>query len=1174
MLITNNGLNIFFRQAQQLLKRTVNLIILLSMILTSCRPVNQGTDSQVPIEPTITPSEITKISQEQEQEYIPPVFIQPEPRIAKIENVESDNVDLSIPTIPIIPEQPEIPEEFKTQIEAAFETFDEAMRQLDSLNPPPNPIRTINMPHQPKTENKPVAVRSPNINVSNNVYNLRFQFQNEESTIGEKLVANPRQNDWGTTFIVSTLADTDDGTCDNDCSLREAIYAANELPGADSIEFNISGTIFLDATLPYIDDPDGLTIDGTGQTILIDGNESEQIFYISTGASLSLTEISMTNGYIYNAGELIITNINYENEGFYSESQGTISISDSTFTDSPITTKGSLSLLNCHLVRSSVYTYGTLDIVDSSSNNGYIQSVGTLTLTNILFSDGYVYSGDTLDIADGSFSSSSSTGNWLYSEGNFTITDSSLNYQDGGSLYSELEMNFSNNSFDCSGFSCYMQSAGDFNLTDSSFTTYERGSVVCLEDLFIDNTPLEFTGDGNIYAKGMLTMTDSSFSATDYSYIYSEGVMAITNTPVTNMIDSASVSSSSSITYSGGTITSSSGGTLFSHDILTIVDSVIRFGSTGSTQGVNRLDIINSDLTNGSVYGIETSSYTNSSFSNNTMINASPLTIIGNTSFNTVSFSGAMASEVTLENNSTLSISNSSLSDCVNIINNGSLISKNNTFSNCPIVNSAELNLFNTIMANGSTCTGTVSAGNNNLLETSGIKACNLRNRINGNIIGPRANLAEAYGTPSYFPLTGSSPAIGQGDTAICSAAPVNNTSQNGVTRLLNSTCDIGAYEAKPIHAIDDRTTVSSSSKDGSISSACCAQYETEKPINTHTGGFQYSVEDISIQTTAGQLSITRDYASLGISLPTTLSPGWTHNQDTRLIMPDDPGGEMGAILFKLHSSNQYSFYAQPDGTYQPATGILASLDKQTGLPITYVITDSSQNTYTFDENGSLLTYSDPVGNQWEYTYTTSSLLETISANEGTSSLSFAYDAESRVTSIIDQTGREVIYGYDANGDLSSVTDILDQTWTYTYDSAHRLTAALDPNGITLERNEYDEQGRVARQYDGNGNLTVALIYNADGTTTVTDALGNSSIHTYDERGTLINEADPGGNASETTYLADFRPFRLTDEQNRITDLSWSADGANLTRLVDNEGNQINITYDEFNNPLSVVRFA
>ena len=52
------------------------------------------------------------------------------------------------------------------------------------------------------------------------------------------------------TFTVNSLADGDDGICDVvSCTLREAINAANAAGGADTINFSVSGTINVGATL-------------------------------------------------------------------------------------------------------------------------------------------------------------------------------------------------------------------------------------------------------------------------------------------------------------------------------------------------------------------------------------------------------------------------------------------------------------------------------------------------------------------------------------------------------------------------------------------------------------------------------------------------------------------------------------------------------------------------------------------------------------------------------------------------------------------------------------------------------------------------------------------------------------------------------------------------------------
>ena len=71
----------------------------------------------------------------------------------------------------------------------------------------------------------------------------------------------------GATFTVNSTADTDDGVCNaSNCTLREAIEAANAAPGADVIHFSIGSgakTIALLSPLPTITDP--VTLDATTQ---------------------------------------------------------------------------------------------------------------------------------------------------------------------------------------------------------------------------------------------------------------------------------------------------------------------------------------------------------------------------------------------------------------------------------------------------------------------------------------------------------------------------------------------------------------------------------------------------------------------------------------------------------------------------------------------------------------------------------------------------------------------------------------------------------------------------------------------------------------------------------------------------------------------------------------------
>ncbi|NJN18596.1 MAG: CSLREA domain-containing protein [Oscillochloris sp.] len=73
-------------------------------------------------------------------------------------------------------------------------------------------------------------------------------------------------------FVVNSLADSDDGNCTTStggCTLREAINAANANAGADTITFSLSGTIAPNSQLPDLSGG-GDTIDaGTAHNIVL-----------------------------------------------------------------------------------------------------------------------------------------------------------------------------------------------------------------------------------------------------------------------------------------------------------------------------------------------------------------------------------------------------------------------------------------------------------------------------------------------------------------------------------------------------------------------------------------------------------------------------------------------------------------------------------------------------------------------------------------------------------------------------------------------------------------------------------------------------------------------------------------------------------------------------------------
>ncbi len=200
-----------------------------------------------------------------------------------------------------------------------------------------------------------------NITGSGAVYTLLVQGMTQSGTVTASIIANAAQDAAGngntastsadntvqfnadnfTALEVNTTADTDDGRCDalgtgsgnKDCTLREAINAANADFGAETITFNSTVfaspgpyTISLLSALPDI--ASDVTIQGPGAKVLtvernVGAATSFRIFKIASG-TVSISAITITKGLtadgtagnpggdgggILNSGTLVLTDV-------------------------------------------------------------------------------------------------------------------------------------------------------------------------------------------------------------------------------------------------------------------------------------------------------------------------------------------------------------------------------------------------------------------------------------------------------------------------------------------------------------------------------------------------------------------------------------------------------------------------------------------------------------------------------------------------------------------------------------------------------------------------------------------------------------------------------------------------------------------------------------------------
>ena len=372
---------------------------------------------------------------------------------------------------------------------------------------------------------------------------------------------------------------------------------------------------------------------------------------------------------------------------------------------------------------------------------------------------------------------------------------------DGACTLREAIIN-ANADLDTTGGDCIAGSGNDTIIFDSSLGT---GTITLTSMLPVitDDAGLTIDGDNRITlngddsvrvlyvgSAGMLTLQNiiiTHGSATQGGGLNSEGTVTITHSTFSN--NSATNGSGGGVANVGGTATitnsafsnnsaTGDGGGVFNDGTLTIANSAFSNNSATAGGGV---------LNNNGIATILNSTFSGNSATNNGggVTNSAGTLTIANSAFsnNSANFGGGV-----INNSGTATILNSTFSgNSATAVGGGVATYKGDTVPTTTIRN--------TILANsgaGEDCwnhaTGTLSGGNN-IIETTSTCAS-----IASLTSDP--NLGSLAGSPAYFPLNAGSPAIDAGDDAVCAAAPVSNTSQNGLTRPQGMHCDIGSVEA------------------------------------------------------------------------------------------------------------------------------------------------------------------------------------------------------------------------------------------------------------------------------------------------------------------------------------------------------------------------------------------
>ena len=291
------------------------------------------------------------------------------------------------------------------------------------------------------------------------------------------------------------------------------------------------------------------------------------------------------------------------------------------------------------------------------------------------------------------------------------------------------------------------------------------------------------------------------------------------------------------------------------------------------------------------------------------------------------------------------------------------------------------------------------------------------------------------------------------------------------------------------------------------------------------------------------------------------VSVDWGNGKTDKFSMTVSPSGSLTPITAGITVS--YKAQKGTKSTLEPINktsteliytdGELRYYDGTPYEPKGYILTKQDGIKYYFDADGNVTKVTEPNGSTIELTY------DGIIHSDG-KSIVYNRDGSGRITSIVSPTGKKVEYSYNADGDLTAVRDVLGDVTRFAYED-HYLTKITDPRGVNVSGNIYDDDGRLIKTIDSDGN-EIVYDHDIDGRQeVVTDRNGNTTVFVYDDEGNILSQTDANGNTVRNSYDSNGNLDKTVDALGNVTDYGYSESGE-LLSLTDAEGHTVNNTYN------------
>ncbi len=370
-------------------------------------------------------------------------------------------------------------------------------------------------------------------------------------------------------------------------------------------------------------------------------------------------------------------------------------------------------------------------------------------------------------------------------------------------------------------------------------------------------------------------------------------------------------------------------------------------------------------------------------------------------------------------------------------------------------------------------------------------------------------------------------------------------------------------------------------------------------PVSTAFGNYTETWTDLLVPGPGeSDLVLARTYNSLAgrydvLPQPagqanSLLGRGWSSLLTVGLVQT--PGEASGDVVVQLESGRTLRFRTAGEGfTNVSATPSLATLSRSAEG---YRLTTRLHNVYTFDADGRPLSWADRNGNALTYRYGEINGQVRLARleNSGGRSVELGYNAAGQIAEVRAPEGIRLRYGYEGDH-LVSFSDARGHTWRFDYTAEGQLATLTSPNGYPLRRMSYDAEGRAVEQIVGEAERYLFAYDDAQRLRSITDGLGNVTVHRYDERWRLVEQTDARGYVEQYGYSDEGRRTHYVDGEGRAWQYvydergnliyeagplgwvrQWRYSSRNrLTSTIDALGRETRRLYDERGNLVTTI---